>query len=87
MGVLLFELLTNNVPFSGSDQADTIRSIKRMNIPWPKNFPIKAKDLISKLLKGNPEHRIALDELHKHPWTESYEPLRVIFENEIIFND
>jgi len=87
LGVLLFELLTTNVPFSGHDQTETIRNIKRMHIPWPNNFPIKAKDLISKLLKAKPEHRIVLDELHKHPWIESHEPLRDLIENEEIIND
>ena len=68
IGVLLFELITGNVPFLGND-LDTLKSnIRQLKINWPKDINKDAQDLISKILKYNPDERLSLDEIIKHPF-------------------
>ena len=73
LGVLLFELLVGKPPFSGGNNKDLlIKNILRVKILWPK-YPQKeidkdAKDLISKILKYDPQQRISIEEMIKHPF-------------------
>ena len=73
LGVLLFELLVGNPPFSGGNNKDLlIMNILKVKILWPK-YPKKeidkdAKDLISKILKYDPQQRISIEEMIKHPF-------------------
>jgi serine/threonine protein kinase len=43
-------------------------------IRWPKGFSGVAKDLVSKLLKSDPEQRISLSEILEHPWFQAHKP-------------
>ena len=61
LGVLLFELLTGNPPFEGKSQNDLFSNILALKIKWPKGFNGVAKDLISKLLKIDPKHRLPVE--------------------------
>ena len=73
IGVLLFELLVGSPPFSGGNNRDLlIKNILRVKILWPK-YPKKeidkdAKDLINKILKYEPQQRISIEEMIKHPF-------------------
>ena len=74
IGVLLFELLTLNIPFQGND-IDTLKdNIRNVKIQWPKDINNEAKDLIKKILKKNPNERISLEEMIKHPFITKYYP-------------
>jgi len=68
IGVLMFELLTGSPPFEGSSQQELFDSILHFRIKWPKGFPPTARDLVTKLLKTNPNERMPLDEITNHPW-------------------
>ena len=61
LGVLLFELLTGSPPFEGASQNELFSNILALKIKWPSRFSGVAKDLISKLLKINPQQRIPVD--------------------------
>ena len=72
IGVLLFELLVGVPPFSGKKRNILINNILKVHILWPK-YPKKeidadAKDLISKILKADPNQRISLEDMVKHPF-------------------
>ena len=74
IGVLLFELITGNVPFQGND-IDTLKeNILHLRISWPKDINIDAKNLIKKILKLDPGSRISLEEMLKHPFFTKYFP-------------
>ena len=74
IGVLLFELLTSNIPFQGND-IDTLKyNIHNVKISWPKDINNEAKDLIKKILKKNPNERISLEEMIRHPFITQYYP-------------
>jgi serine/threonine-protein kinase Chk2 len=72
MGVVLFTMLSGTIPFSddyGSPAGEQIKkgifSFRHQN--W-KRVSVQAKDMIKKILKVNPDDRLSLDEILKHPW-------------------
>ena len=52
-----------------NNNEDRYNNIKEGKINWPKEINDKdAKDLIGKILKINPNERLSLEEIEKHPW-------------------
>ncbi len=78
VGVLIFELLTGQSPFSPSlpSKAMTtaeIEHITKKNIStkkfnFPADFPLQAKDLVKKILVLDPNERPAIDKILSHFW-------------------
>ena len=74
IGVLLFELITYNIPFHGND-IDTIKNnILKLKIAWPKNIDKDAKSLIMSILKLDPKERLPLEDMLKHPFITKFFP-------------
>jgi aurora kinase len=74
IGVLLFELITGSVPFTGSD-IDTLKTnILHLKISWPKDINQDVKNLISKILKIEPSQRLSLEEILNEPFITKYFP-------------
>ena len=74
IGILLFELMTGTQPWIGSDIQTIKYHISRMKINWPKNMDRTAADLISKIIRYNPEERISLRNMLNHPFFTQYFP-------------
>ena len=74
IGVLLFELMTGIQPWSGHDIQTVKHNISRLKINWPKNMDRTAADLISKILRYNPEERISLRNMLNHPFFTQFFP-------------
>ena len=78
LGVLLFELLTGTPPFIGQNRVLLMKNIINVNIVWPSpprlSIDPDAKDLISKILKKNPNERISLENMIKHNFFIKYCP-------------
>ena len=74
IGVLLFELITGNVPFQGNDFDTLKENILHLKIVWPKDINIDAKNLIKRILKLDPKSRISLEEMLQHPFFTKYFP-------------
>ena len=68
IGVLMFELLTGEVPFKGKDLKSLSGNILSLNILWPRDINPEAKNLIGKILKPEPKERLSLEEMLKHPF-------------------
>ena len=81
LGVLLFELLAGYASFTGGNQTELFTNIKKLKINWPVDFPLIAKNLVSKKLKLNPKERISLEEISSHSWFEKNPPLRPVLTN------
>ena len=81
LGVLLFELLAGYASFTGGNQTELFTNIKKLKINWPVDFPLIAKNLVSKILKLNPKERISLEEISSHSWFEKNPPLRPVLTN------
>ena len=74
IGVLLFELITGNVPFQGNDLESLKENILHLRIAWPKDINTDAKNLIKKILKLDPGSRISLEEMLQHPFISKHFP-------------
>ena len=66
IGVLLFELITGKVPFQGNDIETLKNNILHLKINWPNEMDPNARDLISKILKIDPDERLTLEEIIQH---------------------
>lgn len=60
IGVLLYELLAGDAPFSGKTQGAMFQNICSLNMAWPSDFPNLAKDLIKQLLVVDPKKRLKI---------------------------
>eukprot|EP01129_Flabellula_baltica_P009780 TRINITY_DN4054_c0_g1_i2.p1 TRINITY_DN4054_c0_g1~~TRINITY_DN4054_c0_g1_i2.p1 ORF type:complete len:486 (+),score=116.36 TRINITY_DN4054_c0_g1_i2:1185-2642(+) len=72
VGVLLFEMLTGDVPFYNDNIQKMFRMIVQDEVPYP-DFLIgtPVQDLIDRLLQKNPEDRLTdWDEIKSHPFFE-----------------
>ena len=74
IGVLLFELLAGRPPFVGETEQSIKSNIIKMKINWPNNIDSDASDLISKILKYNPDERISLEQMLLHPFFTKFFP-------------
>ena len=74
IGVLLFELVTAQLPFQGNDINTLKENILQLKITWPKDINADAKDLIMKILKLDPKQRLSLEDMLKHPFITKYVP-------------
>lgn len=70
LGVLCYEFLVGKPPFEAKTHEDTYRRISRVEYSYPPQFNISdgAKDLVAKLLKHNPMHRLPIQGVMVHPW-------------------
>ncbi|KAL4781926.1 kinase-like domain-containing protein [Aspergillus varians] len=67
LGVLTYEFLVGEAPFEDTPVM-TQRRIQRGDMQVPSFVSSEARDLIKRLLVLDPEKRISLDEIQKHPW-------------------
>ena len=74
IGVLLFELSTGKVPFEGNDYTTVKYNISHLNISWPSDIEPDVKDLVSKILKKNPNERLSIEKILSHSFFTKYFP-------------
>ncbi|KAM4030299.1 aurora kinase A isoform 1-T2 [Anomaloglossus baeobatrachus] len=68
LGVLCYEFLVGKPPFETETNQETYRRISKVEFQYPPYVLDGARDLISKLLKHNPNHRLPLRDVLEHPW-------------------
>ncbi|UYV82007.1 AURKA [Cordylochernes scorpioides] len=68
LGVLCYEFLVGKPPFECESLVETQRRIVRVDLRFPAHLSAPAKDLISKLLRRNPQERLPLEQVLRHPW-------------------
>lgn len=76
-GVLMFELLTGNPPFTGGDPMRTYNIILKGidAVEFPRNITRNASALIKKLCRDNPAERLGyqrggISEIQKHKYAQ-----------------
>lgn len=67
-GIILFALLAGYLPFYDENTKVLYRMIQKDDVKFPRRFPADAKDLVLRLLHKDPDKRIALADVKKHPW-------------------
>ncbi|XP_051659298.1 aurora kinase A isoform X2 [Manacus candei] len=72
LGVLCYEFLVGKPPFEATTYQETYRAISRVEFKFPPFVTEGARDLISKLLKHNPFHRLPLKDVLLHPWITAH---------------
>lgn len=72
LGVLCYELLVGKAPFLAPDHTDTYRKISKGHYQLPLFVSKSASNLIHKLLVLQPDQRLPLPEVMKHPWIVLY---------------
>ncbi|XP_051270364.1 aurora kinase A [Dicentrarchus labrax] len=70
LGVLCYEFLVGKPPFEAKTHEETYRRISRVEYTYPAqaNTSAGAKDLVARLLKHNPMHRLPIQGVLSHPW-------------------
>lgn len=74
IGIILYRLVTGQLPFEGEDMRTIESNINKMKIIWPENIDEDAKDLIEKILKVQPKERLSLEQIIKHKFIIKYFP-------------
>lgn len=67
-GVILYALLSGNLPFDDEDIAALYKKIHKAQYHIPKYFSMQVRDLLSKMLNSDPAKRITAKEIKQHPW-------------------
>lgn len=75
-GVILFMMITGNVPFSGNGIALIKEAIKAAKIDYTrpvwKSVSADVQDLIKKMLEPNPSKRLSAAQVLNHQWFAAY---------------
>ncbi|KAJ1512887.1 Serine/threonine-protein kinase brsk1 [Coelomomyces lativittatus] len=67
-GVILFALLSGNLPFDDENIRRLLGKVKSGRYHMPSHLSDEAKDLVSRMLQVDPSHRIKMQEILDHPW-------------------
>ena len=67
-GIILFAMLCGFLPFDHKDNDILFMKILECKIQYPKTLSKEAKDLIKKILVPDPNKRISIPEIKKHPF-------------------
>lgn len=68
LGILTYEFIVGKPPFESATTAETYQKISKVDLRFPSYISPPAKDIISKLLKKNPNDRLTLQGILEHPW-------------------
>jgi serine/threonine protein kinase len=75
LGILLYELLYGHSPFKANSTKNVILNIKSHEITYDdknRNVSNSCKDLIKKLLNGNPQKRYKIKDILEHPFIKKH---------------
>lgn len=74
LGIILFALLTGQLPFDEDDDQASKQKILKEEPSYPATFPEQAKLLVSKMLSKRPLYRPTLAEVLADPWLVEHAP-------------
>ena len=72
IGILIFELMVGRPPFRSDPQHSMEDNIIHLRINWPKSMNLNARNLITKILKVDPQQRPTLEEILNHQFITTY---------------
>ena len=70
--MILFALVTGKLPFDDENIRKLLTKVKSGVFTMPPYLHRDIQDLISKMLTVNPDERITIEEIKKHPWFNSF---------------
>ena len=72
-GIILYAMVCGFLPFEDDDNESIYRKIILGKFDIPDKLSNNCKDLICKILEGNPKKRIKIDDIKKHPFLKNCE--------------
>jgi len=75
LGILLYELMHGFTPFKNQNERETSLNVMKNSseIQLDKSLSPEVCDLIQSLLKPDPNERISMEDVFRHPWLKKYE--------------
>ena len=67
-GIILYYMLCKKLPFNESSNSELYKKKIEGKFSISKHISKEAQDLLQKIIKVNPEQRIKIADLKKHPW-------------------
>ena len=67
-GIILYYMLCKKLPFNESNNSELYKKKIEGKFNISKHLSKEAQDLLKKIIKVNPEQRIKIADLKKHPW-------------------
>jgi 5'-AMP-activated protein kinase catalytic alpha subunit len=80
-GVILYALLTGTLPFDEEHIPKLYQKIRECKFTMPQILCDSAKDLIFRMLQGDPMNRITVSEIKQHKWFSNQLSLYQIIDN------
>lgn len=82
-GVLMYEMLTGNLPFHGSSRQETMNQILRTKLGMPDNLSPEAQSLLRVLFKRNPQNRLGagpngIENIKKHEFFATIDWVKLV---------
>lgn len=71
-GIILFALLTGHLPFDDENIRKLLLKVQNGKFIMPNELSWEAKDLISRMLQVNPNGRIPIEDILRHPLLTKY---------------
>ena len=71
-GIVLYAMVCGFLPFEDDNNDILYKKIRKGKFKIPNFISENCKDLIKKILVTDPEKRISIDEIKKHPWFNLY---------------
>ncbi|KAJ6443984.1 CAMK/CAMKL/GIN4 protein kinase [Purpureocillium lavendulum] len=72
LGVILYAMLSATLPFDDPDLRVMMAKTKKGHYEMPRGISPEAADLIRRMLQVNPDRRITLKEIWRHPLVQKY---------------
>jgi serine/threonine protein kinase len=71
LGVTLYFFIFGRPPFQADIEVQLYDNIKNNEVQFPHKIDADLQDLIERLLEKDPEKRITIPEIKKHPWLKN----------------
>lgn len=81
MGVILYAFIEGNLPFYHSNMNALATMICQHEVAFSNTFGEDVKDLIRRMLMKDPEQRITIDEIKRHPYISNEKLLQIDYKN------
>ena len=67
-GIVLYSMLVGSLPFDDQELCILYEQIKKGKFYLPSTLSLEAIDLLKRILQVDPNKRIGIEEIKKHPW-------------------